>query len=104
LLLLPFAVLWNATPAGSMERPVLILTSVVLMIVNPATFYRLWSIGQLTSGTRVFCSPAQVIAILSVQCYALVGLFVMSVRRGAVAEPATAAKPMIQRMERKAAA
>jgi hypothetical protein len=93
LLLLPLAVLWSAAPAGSMQRRFVLVLSVVLFLVKPAYFYREWEIGEFTSGSRVYCSAAHVLALLSVQCYALVGLFVMTVWRSRTAQAATSAEP-----------
>jgi hypothetical protein len=95
LLLLPFAIFWAGSIAGSPRRLFLILLAFVLMILNPATFYRLWLFGDSPAGKRVFCSAAQVIVILSVQCYALLSLFVIAVRCSAARAPAVAGQPAI---------
>jgi len=100
LLLLPLAVLWSALPAGSVQRRVLIMLFVVLLWVNPAFFYRQWQIGRSVGGPRVFCSAAEVLTLLSAQCYALVSLFVMTVRSGAIAKSATVAEPTVLKMDR----
>lgn len=102
LLFLPLAVLWSALPGGSMQRRILIVLFVLLLFVNPAFFYRQWQIGWSTGGPRVFCSAAQVLTLLSVQCYALVSLFVITVRCRAAAQPETVAKPIILRTNRAA--
>jgi hypothetical protein len=99
LLLLPFAISWAGSPTGSLQRRLLILLAIVLMVLNPATFYRLWLFGDLPPGRRAFCSAAQVIAILSVQCYALLALFVMAMRSSTLARPATVGQPIVLRFE-----
>lgn len=95
LLLLPFGIFWAGTLAGSSHRGVLVLLAAVLMILNPATFYRLWLLGDVHAGERAFCTAAQVVSILSVQCYALLTLFAMGLRRTLAAEPAAGGEPII---------
>lgn len=99
LLLLPLAVFWAAAPLGSRQRRLLVLLAVILMVINPASFYQLWRIGNFQAGTRVFCSTPQVLVVLSVQCYALLAFFGMAVRQGMATQPATVAGPVILRME-----
>jgi hypothetical protein len=106
LLLLPLAVLWSAVSTGSTQRRLLVVLSVVLMLVKPAYFYRVWHIGEFTTGARLYCSAAHVLALLSAQCYALVGLFIMTVWPRGTAQTATSAAPTnfdAIKMERRAA-
>jgi hypothetical protein len=98
LLILPIGIFWADSPAGSMQRRALVFLSVVLLI-NPALFYPLCRIDNLQPSSRAFCSTPHVLAVLSVQCYALISLFVIALRRGAAAQAEAAGEPRILSVE-----
>jgi hypothetical protein len=102
LLMVPFAVSWATAPAGSFQRRILVLLVALLMLMNPATLYKLWILGDTRAEARAFCSAPQVLMILSVQCYALLAIFLIALKRGEVAQPAPVILS-IERAEKKAA-
>jgi hypothetical protein len=104
LLILPVAIFWADSPAGSRQRRLLVLLSLVLLI-NPALFYPLCRTEGPPAGSRVFCSAPQVLVVLSLQCYALCSLFAVALWHGKAAQAAAGAStvPAVLSAQRKAA-
>ncbi len=74
LLLLPLAVLWAEWPASRARRTVEFLA--IVLGVSPTLYYVVFHLGRNQSAERIFSSPGQALLVLSLQCYAMVGLFV----------------------------
>jgi hypothetical protein len=99
LLILPTAVLWQRLPRGGIGREVVVLLLAVLCVqalmvvehglilldaAHPANNYNRWIV-----------TPLETVTALSVPCYALVGLFVMTLLAGGRNQPDTTGGPAV---------
>jgi alpha-1,2-mannosyltransferase len=73
LLLLPVTLLWLALPSTGSARAVFLLLFCVLFLVNPLQLADAFVPGGYANGTAF---PIHTLTVLSLQCYALIGLFV----------------------------
>jgi hypothetical protein len=74
LLLVPLAVLWTQLPPGNLAR-VSFLTIVAMLWIEPVRLYDHLIPGGHQHG---MASPAATLSVLSLHCYALLGLFVLT--------------------------
>jgi hypothetical protein len=74
LLLAPLAVIWTQLPATNLARISFLIIGVILW-TEPLLLYDLWIPGG--QGHRM-AFPAQTLSVLSLQCYALLGLLILT--------------------------
>jgi hypothetical protein len=79
LLLLPLAVLWIRWPAGCRQRRV-VEVAAMLLVLKPGIYHQLFRVGSQQVSDRVMSSATDALLVLSIQCYALVALFVLATR------------------------
>jgi hypothetical protein len=79
LLLLPVAVFWVRLPASILPRWSFVAILLVLFCIHPVLLYDTFIPGGYPQGP---VAPVQTLAVLSLQCYALVGLFVFGLVMG----------------------
>jgi hypothetical protein len=80
LLLLPLAQVWRDV-SGSGRGRIAFLVIVIVLCLNPVLVWPYFIAGGRGHG---IAQPGHSLTILAMQCYALVGLFVMSLRGAAV--------------------